>query len=223
MQKETRGALALYFKSVETTRMLSAPEVRSLVVRYTETKDPTARDLILKGALRYVIAEARKNPRSYADYTVMEDLIAAGNVGLLRALDKFDINAGTRFLTYASWWVRHEIREESRRLGLVRIPAHAVSKGTRSPGTTELSDHVTYESDSDTDHWADLHNHYSILKLLSESPLSVREVFIVKSCYGIHTASKTLKQIGNVLDITGERVRQLRESALTKLRSSQQL
>lgn len=218
MTKDARNSLSLYFRAVENTRMLSAAEERELILLYHTTKDARARDLILKGALRYVISEARKNPRSLMDQAVMEDLIAAGNIGLLRALEKFDIDAGTRFLTYASWWVRHEMREESRRLGLVHVPAHAVSKGTKSPLTTELSDHVAYTSDSDTDYRDEVHNHHSIVKLLSLTPLSVREIFILKACFGIHTPAKTLKQIGNILDITGERVRQLRESALTKLR-----
>lgn len=203
--------------------MLSASEERELIIRYNETKDERAKDLILKGALRYVIAEARKNPRSLKDHAVMEDLIAAGNIGLLRALTKFDINAGTRFLTYASWWVRHEIREESRRLGLVHVPAHIVTKGTATPVTTELIDNIPYPASLESDYRDTVHNQYSIEKLLSNDALSVREIFIVKACYGIHTPSKTLKQIGNILDITGERVRQLRENALGKLRTSQDL
>lgn len=211
-------SLSLYYKDVEGTRMLSAAEERKLIRKYHDTQDPSARDLIIKGALRYVIAEARKNPRSYANRAVLEDLIAAGNIGLLRALKKFNPDAGTRFLTYAGWWVRHEMREESRRIGLVHIPAHALAKGVRSPLTSELHENLT--GDKYQDETLQVNTAQSMVKLLTLTALSIRETFIVKTCFGIHTHPKTLKQIGKVLDITGERVRQLRETALVKLRTS---
>jgi RNA polymerase sigma factor (sigma-70 family) len=149
---------------------------------------------------------------------VLEDLIAAGNIGLIRALKKFNPDAGTRFLTYAGWWVRHEMREEGRRIGIVHIPAHAIAKGTKIPIATELTEYT--KTNVTEDKTAQVNTTQSVCKLLVLTPLSIRETFIVKTCYGIHTTPKTLKQIGRVLDITGERVRQLRETALTKLRSS---
>jgi RNA polymerase sigma factor (sigma-70 family) len=215
------GSLSRYYKEVEATRMLGAEEERELILLYKKTKDPRAKDKILKGALRYVISEARKHPRSLMERTILEDLIAAGNIGLLRALNKFDTNAGTRFLTYASWWVRHEMREEGRRLGLVHVPAHAMAKGAKSPNTTEFNEAVTSEMDILVEDCAiDIDMQQSMLKLFTLTNLSVREVFIVKASFGIHTAPKTLKQIGRILEITGERVRQLRESAVAKLRST---
>lgn len=212
-------SLALYYKDVEGTRLLKAAEERVLIRKYHDSEDPEARDLIIQGALRYVIAEARKHPRAYKDRAVLEDLIAAGNIGLIRALRKFDPEAGTRFLTYAGWWVRHEMREEGRRIGIVHIPAHALAKGTKIPTATELTEHLTADILA-VDITIQVNTNQSVGKLLVLTPLSIRETFIVKTCYGIHTAPKTLKQIGKVLDITGERVRQLREAALSKLRSS---
>lgn len=212
-------SLAVYYKDVEGTRLLTAAEERVLIRKFHETKDPQARDLIIQGALRYVIAEARRNPRAFYNRSVLEDLIAAGNIGLIRALHKFDPEAGTRFLTYAGWWVRHEMREEGRRIGIVHIPAHAIAKGTKIPIATELSEHSATDTVT-KDATAQVNTTQSVVKLLVLTPLSIRETFIVKTCYGIHTTPKTLKQIGKVLAITGERVRQLRETALTKLRSS---
>lgn len=201
--------------------MLTAEVERELIQRYQKTKDAKARDLIVQGALRYVIAEARKHPRSMMDRSILEDLIAAGNIGLIRALKKFKPEAGTRFLTYASWWVRHEMREEGRRLGLVHVPAHAMAKGTRTPHTTEFTENIIVDTDSYAEGYAiDVEMQQSLLKLFQLTDLSIREVFIIKTSFGIHTAPKTLKQIGRVLEITGERVRQLRETAVTKLRTS---
>jgi RNA polymerase nonessential primary-like sigma factor len=212
-------SLALYYKDIEGTRILTAQEERGLILQYHTNKDLKARDLIIQGALRYVIAEARKRPRALRDRAILQDLIAAGNIGLIRALNKFDPDVGTRFLTYAGWWVRHEMREEGRRLGLLHIPAHALAKGVKSPTTIELTESLAKDPViNDCTH--QVNTAQSVVKLLGLTSLSIRETFIVKTCYGIHTSPKTLKQIGKVLDITGERVRQLRESALTKLRSS---
>jgi RNA polymerase sigma factor (sigma-70 family) len=216
----SNDSLARYYKEVEATSMLSAETERELIRRYQENKDPKARDLIVKGALRYVIAEARKHPRSHVERQTLEDLIAAGNIGLIRALTKFKPEAGTRFLTYASWWVRHEMREESRRLGLVHVPAHALARGTRSPNTSEYSENTPTDTDSNLEGYAvDVMAHQSLLKLFELTNLSVREIYIIKASYGIHTAPKTLKQIGQMLEVTGERVRQLRETAIDKLRT----
>jgi RNA polymerase sigma factor (sigma-70 family) len=216
-----KDSLALYYKDVEGTRLLTAEEERRLIKEYHKTKSNRARDLIIQGALRFVIAEARKHPRSHTDRSILEDLIAAGNIGLIRALGKFNPEAGTRFLTYAGWWVKHEMREEGRRLGLVHIPAHALSKGVRSPAQTELEDAHGASTEGDETAAADqVDTQHSMLKLLDLTDLGVRETFIIKACFGIHTTPKTLKQIGKILDITGERVRQLREGALLKLREA---
>lgn len=214
----THDSLTRYYKEVEATHMLTADVERDLIKQYQLNKSPIARDRIVKGALRYVISEARKHPRSHVERQTLEDLIAAGNIGLIRALTKFKPEAGTRFLTYASWWVRHEMREESRRLGLVHVPAHAVARGTRTPLTTEYCENTTNE-DCALCHDADVEFQQSILKLFELTDLSTREIYIIKASYGIHTAPKTLRQIGLMLEVTGERVRQLREMAIAKLRA----
>jgi len=215
----TKDALTKYYKDVESTSLLTAEAERVLILEYHNTKNARARDKIIQGALRYVISEARKHPKALQDKGVLEDLIAAGNIGLIRALNKFDPDAGTRFLTYAGWWVRHEMREESRRIGMFHIPAHAMAKGVRAPTAVELSEQVLVDLES-PDASPDASFQQTLDILLSFDSLSVREIFIIKACYGIHTSPKTLKQIGKILDITGERVRQLRESALNRLRTT---
>lgn len=216
-------SLDVYYKEVEATSMLSPQEERKLLLKYHNSKDNRerhqAQDLIVKGALRYVISEARKHPRSNGNQSVLEDLIAAGNIGLIRALKKFDPSCGTRFLTYAGWWVRHEMREEARRIGLLHVPAHAITKGVKSPPTVEFTENTVNEQEDSEDKAESIDLHRSIIKLLELTQLSTREIFIIKTCYGIHTPPKTLKQIGKLLDITGERVRQLREAALQRMRN----
>ena len=214
-------SLTKYFNEISTVKVLNAQEERALITKYKETEDKVLqaaiRDKIIKSALKFVIAEARRHHRS-RDRAAFQDLIAAGNIGLLRALTKFDLSQGTRFLTYAGWWVRHEMREENKHLNLCHIPTHAISKGVTTPTPIEFTDSIA-QTDL-TDNPVDLfHDHQSMTCLLDAAILTVRERFIVKTCFGIDTTPKTLRQVGKVLVITGERVRQLRESALSKMRN----
>jgi len=215
-------ALTQYFSEVGNVVMLSAKEERRLIQIYKDTDDAfakcDAKDRIVKGALKFVIREARRQPRSFKSREALEDLIAAGNIGLVRALDKFDLAQGTRFLTYAGWWVRHEMREENKHLNICHVPTHAMSKGVKVPIPVELNESTLKVDTQIKDTVLEIHNKQSIEKLLTNTALSIRESFIIKTCFGIDTRPKTLRQVGKLLVITGERVRQLREGALTKMR-----
>lgn len=212
-------SLTRYYRELEDVELLNKQEERELIIHYLETGCPKAKARIIEGALRFVISEARKHPLGKRNRATMQDLISAGNVGLCRALDKFNPEAGTRFLTYAAWWIKHEMREAGRSVGVYSIPAHAMNKGVRPPPTVELNDYQNDYGENDSN-LTQVDNEQSIIALMDRANLSVREAFIVKACYGVHTHPKTLRAIGNILSITGERVRQMREAALTKLRAS---
>lgn len=215
-------SLTKYFSEVSSVQMLTAAAERALIYEYKASTNPkiksTIRDRVIKGALKFVISEARRHPRS-KDRAAFQDLIAAGNIGLLRALEKFDLDQGTRFLTYAGWWVRHEMREENKHLNICHIPTHASSKGVAAPVPIEYTDAIV-PADLLDDTVSSLHNKQNTLKLLDMSVLNIHERFIIKTCFGIDTAPKTLRQVGKLLVITGERVRQLRETAIGKMRSA---
>lgn len=221
-EENYNDSLTRYFNAVSTVEVLSAEKERTLLTTYKSATDSRVKDTIraqiIKSALKFVIAEARRQPRS-KDRAAFQDLIAAGNVGLLRALDKFDLDQGTRFLTYAGWWVRHEMREENRHLHICHIPTHAMTKGVATPTPVEYTDSIP-PSDLADDNVDIIHNRQNMLSLLDTPTLSVREKFIIKTCFGIDTTPKTLRQVGKLLVITGERVRQLRESAISKMRVS---
>lgn len=212
------NSLTLYYRELENVVLLSKEEERALIIQYLETGDAKAKDRIIRGALRFVIAEAKKHPLSKNNKTIMQDLISAGNIGLCRALDKFNPEAGTRFLTYAAWWIKHEMREAGRSAGVYHIPAHAMNKGVRPPAVVEINDHAA-EHGAEDQSLLDVDHAQTVLSLVEKANLSVRESFIIKACYGIDMNPKTLRSIGHILSITGERVRQMRETALNKLRS----
>jgi len=223
---ESPDSLTQYYGEMSRVEILSPSEERKLIISYLNIKEETVekkalRERIIRSALRYVISEARKHPRAIKDRAALQDLISAGNIGLVRALNKFQPEQGTRFLTYAGWWVRHEMREAAKHLNICHVPTHALSKGTKPPIPTELQDYNLYEPE-ETEFTEELHFIHCIGKLLNLASLNVRETFIIKSCYGIDTIPRTLKQVGNILGITGERVRQIREVALKKLRVAAQ-
>jgi len=108
-----------YLEEIDEAPLLSAQEEHEIALRITEDNDPEARELLVRSNLRLVVNIAKK----YANRGVLTlgDLIEEGNLGLIRAVDYFDPNRGTRFSTYAAWWIKQGIK--SAQLGDVR-PIH---------------------------------------------------------------------------------------------------
>ncbi len=94
---------AAFFRAVRETPMLSAEEETALLARWQDTEDQAARDRLLASHLRLVVKTAGQF-KGYGLSTA--DLIAEGNLGLVRALQGFESDRGLRFSTYAQWWVR---------------------------------------------------------------------------------------------------------------------
>jgi len=116
-----------YYREVGRTKMLDAKTERNLVLKYRRKKrdgtvywvNSEARDRIIQGCLRFVVTLAC---RYTADNQLLEDLVAAGNEGLLFALTRYDPNRNIRFLSYATHYVLLYIRNELHRVGLVAMP-----------------------------------------------------------------------------------------------------
>jgi RNA polymerase sigma-32 factor len=103
-----RDELAPFVEMANRYPMLSAEEEKRLTVAWQKRGDKQALDELVGSHLRLVIKIARDN-RGYG--LPISDLIGEGNVGLLKAADRFDPERGVRFATYAAWWVRAMIRE----------------------------------------------------------------------------------------------------------------
>ncbi len=108
-----------YARDLARVVILDAPTERKVFARYKATGDIDARNMLVESGLRFVIKVAQAFARDLEHH---KQLISAGNEGLLVAVDRFDVTRGTRFLSYATWWVTLYIREELHRSQVVTIP-----------------------------------------------------------------------------------------------------
>ena len=116
------GSLDAYFKDVSKTRLLTREEEVSLSKRI-ENGDMRARTIMIESNLRLAISIAKKYYRSGCS---MEDLIQESNIGLMKAVEKFDWRRGFKFSTYASWWIKQSVsRHVSSNRSTIKIPSHA--------------------------------------------------------------------------------------------------
>jgi RNA polymerase primary sigma factor len=116
-----RGPLATYLRSINDTPLLADEEVTALA-RRIEEGDPEARDHLIRANLRLVVRLAR----SYGGHGVsLDDLIAEGNLGLIRAVESFDPDRNVRFSTYACYWIKQSMRRFFQGPArTVRLPAY---------------------------------------------------------------------------------------------------
>jgi RNA polymerase primary sigma factor len=168
-KQRSPDAYSSYFNDVSKVKILDAETEHELFLRYKKHHDLQARDRIIESCLRFVVKLARKYSGGNNDF--MLDLISAGNLGLLKALGRYNPQRGTRFLTYATNWVMLYIRDELQNCDLVTIPvwrqkairkvrrarAHVAAKEGREASTREISCAAGLSETSirslDTDHF----------------------------------------------------------------------
>lgn len=231
-------------------------------------KGERAKEKLIKANLRFVVSVAKQYQHQGLSLT---DLIDEGNIGLVKAAEKFDETRGFKFISYAVWWIRQSIlqaiAEQSR---IVRLPlnqvgamsqinkvtAEFVQKNGRRPSIHELSEitgidelkirqsqnadghHMSIDApfsdddtnsmsdmlasgeDSRTDKQVDYESMASDLDDVLRKVLKDRELKIVKQCFGIGCHEKGLEEIGAEMGLTRERVRQIREKSIEKIRQS---
>jgi RNA polymerase primary sigma factor len=118
-------AVQLYLKSIGRTALLTAQEEKDLAKR-AERGDEEARQKLIQANLRLVVSIAKHYVNRTSNMGIL-DLIQEGNIGLSRAVDKFDYRKGFKFSTYATWWIRQAIaRALADQSRTIRIPVHMV-------------------------------------------------------------------------------------------------
>jgi len=261
--------LETYLREINETPLLSPEEEQELAIRIGEG-DIRARDRMVRANLRLVVNIAR----GYTGKGLgLQDLIEEGNLGLLRAVEGFDPAMGTRFSTYASYWIKQSIKRALINTGkTIRIPAYMVellSKWRRATtrlaeelGRTPTAEEIArilglpkkklpiikkairiYNATPQTDQteagWTLgemvpderlrspddlLLEHDSLLHVLQMlETMDTREATVLKMRFGLGEQEPcTLKEIGESLGLTRERVRQIETDALAKLAASLQ-
>jgi RNA polymerase primary sigma factor len=166
-------SVRMYLKEIGKIPLLSADKERDLAQRMM-TGDDDAKDLLVESNLRLVVSIAKKYMNRGLS---LLDLIQEGNIGLIKAVDKFDYTKGFKFSTYATWWIRQAItRAIADQARTIRIPVHMVetiNKLTRiqrqlvqdlgrEPTIDELADKMNMASDKIRD-----------IQRISQDPVSI--------------------------------------------------
>lgn len=114
--------ISLYLSDLRKHDLLDKDEELELLRRIKENNDEEAKNKLILSNLRLVISVAKKSSGSGLP---LIDLISEGNLGLLKAIEKFDCNKGHRFSTYAVWWIRQAIKKSIINMGRdIRIPSY---------------------------------------------------------------------------------------------------
>lgn len=259
-------ALKAYFKDLKNVELLSGEEQTKLAVK-AKSGDKDALDKLIKSNLRFVVTVAKEYQYSNIP---LEDLISEGNIGLIKAVDKFDETKKIRFISYAVWWIRQSIIQSIYENGsIVRLPVNRININNkinktkdilfkelnREPTPKEISDFCNVceidiiNSFNDCNHSVELENccsedskttfsdylegeeYNNIQKKINRdaasheinevlSGLNKRESKILKMYFGLETGQEmNLREIGQELELTNERVRQIKDFALKKLRT----
>lgn len=212
----------------------------------TEREKEQIQKEMLEGNLRFVITVAKQYQNQGID---LSDLIAEGNFGLMKAIKNFDWSKKNRFISYAVWWIKQSIlqslNDNSR---TIRLPVNVVQdmqkeKKLNEKTNGELSERfatlpriidldMNINEDGDTlidviknENVDSPDEAFSTKDILKEKMLRImsvldgREKVIVEDYYGITGTPRTLEDIGTDFGLTKERVRQIKEKALRKLRN----
>jgi RNA polymerase primary sigma factor len=124
-ERGTPDAVQVYLREIGKTPLLTKEEERELAKRASEG-DEEARQRLMKANLRLVVSIAKRYANRTPNLSIL-DLIQEGNIGLSRAVEKFDYRKGFKFSTYATWWIRQAItRALADQSRTIRIPVHMV-------------------------------------------------------------------------------------------------
>lgn len=262
------ASLDKYLQEIGHEELLTLDEEVELAQRIHKG-DRKALERLTKANLRFVVSVAKQYQNQGLS---LPDLINEGNLGLIKAAEKFDETRGFKFISYAVWWIRQSIlqaiAEQSR---IVRLPLNQVGsvnkinkalnkfeqEHERRPSVEEIADKVHLPHDKIEDAMKISSKHVSVdapfsdgegsslldvipnddspmadnslvLESLREEigralqTLNERERKIIEAFFGINQTEMTMEEIGSKYNLTRERVRQIKEKAIRRLRQNTQ-
>ncbi len=267
MAMESDSNLKLYLREISKTPLLTPDEEVELAARI-KRGDKQARTHMINANLRLVV----KIAQDYAGYGLpLSDLISEGNIGLMKAVERFDPNKGGKLSTYAAWWIKQSIKRAlANQSKTIRLPVHMVDKIAkmrristmlaevlgREPTDEELADEIGLprrklamlkqasqrptsldapvnegeatqygeiigddRAENPLDALTDKNLHGELDDLLAI--LDQRERRIIDERFGLNGKKPmTLEEVGREFGVTRERIRQLQNVALTKMRKA---
>ena len=263
--------LSLYLKEIRRIPLLSKDEEKELA-RSAKRGDAEAKRKIAASNLRFVVSVARKYRNQGLSFM---DLISEGNIGLIRAVDKFDVDKGCHFITYAVWWIRQSILHAiAVKSGLIHLPVNQSYKmlqlkklthedGEQESGEMDIhkaaerlnidysmarhllqyqTDYISFDAlafdeengckvaDLVKDEKSNAPDDVAINRAMQNeigealSGLSERESEIIRYRFGIDGQMVlTLEEIGKRFNLSKERIRQIENRTLKKLRHCAQI
>jgi RNA polymerase primary sigma factor len=258
-------AIKLYLREIGQVKLLTPQEEIELAAKIKKG-DKKARELMIKANLRLVV----KIARDYEGIGLpLLDLISEGNIGLMKAVERFDPSKGGKLSTYGSWWIKQSIKRAlANQSKTIRLPVHLVDKISkmrrtamrlqeelgREPTDDELGAELGITAsrvsqmrmaairpasldapigDEDSNNFAEVVQdeaadtpyeqleEKTVTRMLQEmvKTLDPREATILRARFGLDGGpEKTLEEVGEKFGVTRERVRQIQNIALKKLR-----
>lgn len=211
-----------YFKEIGEFNPLSKDEEMTLWEKYKKNNDLSARDKIIKSNLKFVASVAKPFQGLGLSYS---DLIAEGNLGLMKAMEKFDYEKGYKTISYSVWWIRQTILEALHERNLLNgdeIPKdfekQIDSDEEKMYNDTELFRVKNHNDSAFTENIKQDETKEALTILMNV--LTEREKTVIEKYFGIGSEKElTLEEIGKELHLTKERVRQIKEKSLKKMRS----
>lgn len=211
-----------YFESLKRIKPMTKKQENALFFK-AKNGDINARNEIIKANLKFVISIAKHYRNSGIPFN---ELISEGNSGLLKAFEKFDYNKNVKFFSYGVWWIKQYIQFYiKKRYSLSQTEIYQESLSNRDSFSYMIDDdNEDSYNDEEIDDYDESINNEKILEqkniLLYEALdlLSEREKIIISEYYGLYGKPKTLGEIGDLLGITKERIRQIKFIAIRKMR-----
>ena len=241
--KSNKNSIQIYLKQIEKIPVLTRQEEEACA-RAMKRGDEGAKDKLITSNLRFVVSIAVK----YQNLGLpLMDLINEGNMGLIRAVEKFDIERGFKFISYARWWIRHYILkaifEQSTSIKLpLKYAVHfskrnevqesyAIRKLKNIYRPVSLDQKLSENDNSDTmldlvddsryEHPEQMVMEKNLKEIINDVILQLKPIErdVIKRHFGLNGRRPLkLKEIGEKYNLTKERIRQIEHTALGKLK-----